>query len=76
MCEQEHPFADAALGRSSHDHEEAAEAALYDAAANGDPHDASISLRLAEVEAHLALARNVGRIAAVLELVYKTVPLG
>lgn len=69
MCETEHPLADAAgLGGVNHDHEEAAEAQL-DAAAAYEPgtEEQDTALELARVEALLALARNVGRIASVLE---------
>lgn len=69
MCENNHPLADAAgLGGSRHDHEESAEAQL-DAAAGQEPgsEESETALELARVEALLALARNVGRIAAVLE---------
>lgn len=63
-----HPLADAARAAAHHDHEKASEDFL-DAAASSDAgtDEQSIALELASVEAALATARNIGRIATVLE---------
>ena len=67
MCEGDHPIADQ-VPAIAHDHEQAGEDQLLAAFSSDlDSPEQEAALRLAEVEARLALARNVGRIADALE---------
>ena len=72
MCEQDHPLADR-VQVVQHDHEQASEdqlMAAFSSPLGSEEQDAA--LRLAEVEAQLALARNVGSVAEAIRELSRT----